>query len=307
MTGRYLQARRADRLLEADRRIAPHGWRCRVCEALTERFALRCPRCASVGSLTLAHDATALRASKLRSLDQIGVRPVDRVPSGTAVLDAAFDRKGVPRATMTLIGGKRGCGKSTISLQAALLARAERPVYLSSEESPQELSDRLYRLRLPKNERLRIGFLKDADEAIDMLLDHQADFAVIDSLQKFTSRHLRGVPGGVQQTQAFTNALYDRVVKRARCTLLAVARVTQNGARMAGGSDVEYQVDNILMLQRVKKDNPERRLRVLKARYDPERAVRCELLENGLFLAASSSLLGDPEPENDYDDPAEDE
>lgn len=290
-------------LESAAAKLAPHGYRCKVCKAHFPVWQPTCGGCES--KRTLVSDVSnASVLPRVRTPEQIGVRPVPRIITHNRAFDLVMGG-GVPVGTMTLVLGKRGSGKSTMLFQTAITCEAERPLLISSEESEQELQDRMTRFDEFDRTRPGILFTKDAREAIRAIREYESDYVVLDSLQKFYDPSIDGVMGGVLQVTRFTNTVYA-MCKNEKYTITAVSRQTKSGAA-AGGANVEYEVDAVIGV--LKGHGQRRALDPKKTRYSGGTAIPCLLLREGMVVddeAYSKTRNGkldfDEEPASEGDD-----
>lgn len=258
--------------------LAPNGYRCKVCQATCVVWQRLCPRCEATYAL-VEDVASGSILGRLRTPGQIGVRPVARLDSGVAVVNTVMGG-GVPRGTMTVVLGPKGSGKSTVVLQVCIFCEAERPLYVTSEESEQELQDRMYRLGEFDQTRPQLLFTKDAREVMRAIREYRADFVGVDSLQKFYDPTVEGVMEGQVQIHNFVNLIYG-ACKREKFTVMAVSRQTSAGKAL-GGSMVEYEPDAVLAI--LKGKDPHRLFRPRKLRYGGPGDVPALLQNEGMEL-----------------------
>lgn len=206
-------------------------------------------------------------------LSQIADQTQSRWPSGYGELDRVLGGGIVP-GSLVLIGGEPGIGKSTLLLQVAnQLARRDRILYVSAEESGQQVKLRSQRLGvanpvdLSSNGGHKSGTNGDAkadledNSAENFYLLPETDLevvlrelealkpnvAVIDSIQTIYFASLTSAPGSVAQVRECTSALMQ-VAKRENITLFIVGHVTKDGA-LAGPRVLEHLVDTVLYFE----------------------------------------------------------
>jgi DNA repair protein RadA/Sms len=181
---------------------------------------------------------------------------------------------GIVPGSLVLIGGEPGIGKSTLLLQVAnMLARKDRILYVSAEESGQQVKLRSQRLgvanpvELSSNGGHKSGSNGEAktdseDNSVEnfyllpetdlevVLRELEAlkpNVAVIDSIQTIYFASLTSAPGSVAQVRECTSALMQ-VAKRENITLFIVGHVTKDGA-LAGPRVLEHLVDTVLYFE----------------------------------------------------------
>ena len=209
-------------------------------------------------------------------LSQIADQSQSRLPSGYGELDRVLGGGIVP-GSLVLIGGEPGIGKSTLLLQVAnQLSRKDRILYVSAEESGQQVKLRSQRLGVANPVNLSANGGKNANggekvkHSVEENLDNSAEnfyllpetdlevilreleslkpsLAVIDSIQTVYFASLTSAPGSVAQVRECTSALMQ-VAKRANITLFIVGHVTKDGG-LAGPRVLEHLVDTVLYFE----------------------------------------------------------
>ena len=210
-------------------------------------------------------------------LSQISDQTQSRWPSGYGELDRVLGGGIVP-GSLVLIGGEPGIGKSTLLLQVAnQLARKDRILYVSAEESGQQVKLRSQRLGVAtpvdlssNGEHKSEGNGGSVNGSVEQDVDNSAEnfyllpetdlevvlrelealkpnVAVIDSIQTIYFASLTSAPGSVAQVRECTSALMQ-VAKRENITLFIVGHVTKDGA-LAGPRVLEHLVDTVLYFE----------------------------------------------------------
>ncbi|MEI2773778.1 MAG: DNA repair protein RadA [Candidatus Competibacter sp.] len=252
---------------------------CTECGAQTSKWSGQCGDCGAWNTLqeTLATPSVAKGGSKpagyagstvgaeIRTLDKVDATAEIRQPCGNGELDRVLGG-GLVNGSVTLIGGDPGIGKSTLLLQVlAELAAHNRTLYVSGEESPQQISLRARRLQLPRD-RLRLLPEICAERILAVAEIEQPQAMVIDSIQTVFTERLQSAPGSVAQVRESAAQLV-RFAKASGTALFLVGHVTKEGA-IAGPRVLEHMVDTVLYFE----GDPSGRLRVLRAvknRYGP--------------------------------------
>jgi DNA repair protein RadA/Sms len=227
---------------------------CNECGGQTLKWQGQCPHCNAWNTLveTIADKTSASRyqpvaeSSKLQKLGDIEAREEPRRPTGIGELDRVLGG-GLVTGAVVLLGGDPGIGKSTLLLQAlAILGGSCKAIYVSGEESAQQIA-------------LRAGRLAVGAAALDLLAEIQLerilavlsaqkpDVAVIDSIQTVYSEALQSAPGSVAQVRECAAQL-TRFAKSSGTTLLLVGHVTKEGA-LAGPRVLEHMVDAVLYFE----------------------------------------------------------
>jgi len=166
---------------------------------------------------------------------------------------------GLVDGSVVLIGGDPGIGKSTILLQT-LCALAEQlaALYVTGEESQQQVAMRARRLELPQ-ERLKVMTETCIETIIATAKRERPRVMVIDSIQTIFTEQLQSAPGGVAQVREST-ALLVRYAKQSGTAIFLVGHVTKEGA-LAGPRVLEHMVDTVLYFE----GEADGRLRLLRA------------------------------------------
>jgi len=155
---------------------------------------------------------------------------------------------GLVAGSLVLVGGDPGIGKSTLLLQAssALAERGGRVVYVSGEESAQQIKLRSERLGVG-GDRLYILPETNLEAILARLGELSPNLVVVDSIQTVYIEELTGTPGSVGQIRECTLRLM-RWAKRAGIPVLITGHVTKDGA-IAGPRVLEHIVDVVLYLE----------------------------------------------------------
>ena len=176
----------------------------------------------------------------------LGDQPLQRLPSGYGELDRVLGGGLVP-GSLVLVGGDPGIGKTTLLLQSASAIASHRSVlYVSAEESAQQVKLRWQRLTADPSD-LQLLAETDLDLVLEELEALQPDVAIIDSIQALHDGDLSSAPGSVAQVRECAAAL-QRVAKRQNTALLLVGHVTKEGV-LAGPKVLEHLVDAVLTFE----------------------------------------------------------
>jgi DNA repair protein RadA/Sms len=226
---------------------------CTECGGQTLKWQGQCPHCNAWNTLveTVAERANAryqglAQASRVQELTQVEAAEEPRRETGIGELDRVLGG-GLVRGAVILLGGDPGIGKSTLLLQAlSLLSASCATLYVSGEESAQQVALRARRLGLPP-----AGLKVLAEIQLEKILaargSEKRDVAVIDSIQTVYSEALQSAPGSVAQVRECAAQL-TRFAKTSGTTLLLVGHVTKEGA-IAGPRVLEHMVDSVLYFE----------------------------------------------------------
>jgi len=203
-------------------------------------------------------------AQPVRDLKSVIPRETPRVTTGSSEFDRVLGG-GLVRGSMLLIGGDPGIGKSTLLLQSgAAIASANRGVlYVTGEESPEQVSLRAQRLGLSEAP-IRLAAETDVTAILEMLEAERPEVAIIDSIQTIYHPELQSAPGTVAQVRDCAAHL-TRHAKSAGCSIFLVGHVTKEGA-LAGPQVLSHIVDAALIFEG-ETGTPYRMLRAMKNRF----------------------------------------
>jgi DNA repair protein RadA/Sms len=227
---------------------------CNECGGQSTKWQGQCPHCQAWNTLTETvaepasqhRYASVARTSEVQTLADVKAAEIPRFSSGIAEFDRTLGGGLVPGGVV-LIGGDPGIGKSTLLLQAlAHLAATYRVLYVSGEESAQQIALRAKRLALDARS---VNLLAEIQlEKIQSALASSApQVAVIDSIQTVYSDALTSAPGSVAQVRECAAQL-TRVAKQSGITVILVGHVTKEGA-LAGPRVLEHIVDTVLYFE----------------------------------------------------------
>lgn len=247
---------------------------CQKCGHLAARWFGRCPACQAWNTLVEepAPDTSrrsgqtfSIQASeKPQRLSQVKTEKLKRLDTGFTELDRVLGGGIVP-GSVVLVGGDPGIGKSTLLLQVThYLAQAGNTiVYISGEESPQQLRLRAERLGAVHDNVLVLGTTQ-VETAVAQLMACEPALAVVDSIQTMASESMTSAPGSVGQVRECTGQLLQ-VAKRCGIPILLVGHVTKGGL-LAGPKVLEHAVDAVLYFEGDSSANY-RILRAVKNRF----------------------------------------
>jgi DNA repair protein RadA/Sms len=146
-----------------------------------------------------------------------------------------------------LVGGEPGAGKSTLLLQALCkISKAHSALYVTGEESPQQIAMRADRLGL-RNERLQIMTETSVEKLCFVAEKQKPKILVVDSIQVMHCEEISSAPGSVSQVREGA-AMLVRFAKKTGTVLILVGHVTKDGS-LAGPKVLEHMIDCSLMLE----------------------------------------------------------
>ena len=261
---------------------------CSDCGYTAGRWFGRCPGCGAFG--TLAEELPAAAAGSGGSprpvlrLADVEVSEAERIGTGVAELDRVLGGGLVP-ASLVLLGGEPGVGKSTLLLTAlAAVSRERRALLVTGEESTAQV--KLRAERLGGAERVEILAETELEAVCATLERERPDLCVIDSVQTLYSSEVGSAPGSVAQVREASARLL-RVAKEAGVATILVGHVTKDGS-VAGPRVLEHLVDCVLQFEG-DRYHAHRILRSTKNRFGSTN-------ELGVFEMTGGGLVGVPDP-----------
>lgn len=267
---------------------------CSECGGTCPKWEGKCPHCNAWNTLQESQEAGAAAhryaplagtTSPVRSLAAIEARELPRQPSGIAEFDRVLGG-GLVAGSVVLIGGDPGIGKSTLLLQALVsLSRAVKVLYVTGEESAEQVALRARRLELQGD---AVDLLAEIrlESIMAALAEQQPRVAVIDSIQTLYSGELSAAPGSVSQVRECAAQL-TRLAKQTGTAIVLIGHVTKDGT-LAGPRVLEHIVDTVLYFEG-DTHSSFRLVRAFKNRYG---AVN----ELGVFAMTDRGLRGVANP-----------
>ena len=260
---------------------------CTACGYSSSRWFGKCPGCGSFGTLVEErHEPSAHESSPqpLLRLLEVEADEAQRIATGVPELDRVLGGGLVP-ASLVLVGGEPGVGKSTLLLMALRAMSSERRVVLvTGEESAAQV--KLRAQRLGGAGRVEILAETELDAVCATLERERPDVCVVDSVQTLFSSELGSSPGSVAQVREAASRLL-RVAKESGIALFLVGHVTKDGA-VAGPRVLEHLVDCVLQFEG-DRDREQRVLRAVKNRFGSTNEI-------GVFEMTGTGLAGIPDP-----------
>jgi DNA repair protein RadA/Sms len=228
---------------------------CRECGSSHHQWAGQCLDCKEWNTLEeiVISQATSskpeslkdLPSSKVQNLSEIKSQNNNRISTGLSELDRTLGG-GLVDGSVVLIGGDPGIGKSTLILQAiATINASSTTLYVSGEESAEQVSDRAIRLGI-KEDILFIGETH-LEKIIKISKDTRPKVIVIDSIQTMVTDLSNSAPGSVTQVRDCAAQL-TQYAKQTNTILLMIGHVTKGGA-LAGPRILEHMVDAVLYFE----------------------------------------------------------
>jgi len=267
------------------------NYSCKQCGALSPKWAGQCSDCGawnSMAEVTINKVATHPRfvsysgdesGSQIERLSDVVCTDEQRTSSGLAELDRVLGGGLVP-GSVTLIGGDPGIGKSTLLLQSLTsLSKDLSVLYVTGEESKQQVSMRAHRLDLPGDD-LQLLTETSIEKILTTASKTKPQIMAIDSIQTVFTDAIQSAPGSVSQVRESAAQLV-RYAKQTNTSLFLVGHVTKEGT-LAGPRVLEHMVDTVLYFE----GESSSRYRVIRAIKNRFGAVN----ELGVFAMTEKGL-----------------
>jgi DNA repair protein RadA/Sms len=218
--------------------------------------------------------------SEVKLLSDVNLSQAERICSGISEFDRVLGG-GIVCGSVVLIGGAPGAGKSTLLLQtiANIAARGVSVLYVSGEESLQQIAERAHRLKLPADKIMMLAETS-VQRICDVMDEIKPQILVIDSIQVMHTQDTESAPGSVSQVRESASYL-TQYAKRNGVSIFMVGHVTKDQS-LAGPMTLSHIVDTQVMLG----STDDARFRVLRADKNRFGSVG----ELGFFAMDSSGL-----------------
>lgn len=272
---------------------------CQNCGAQSSSWLGKCPHCGSWNSFVeevVKRDdsnnkwektSTNTTASTPKLIHEVTYNKEERI----ATCNNEFDRvlgSGLVRGSLLLIGGEPGIGKSTLLLQVALTMPDKKILYVSGEESEQQIRMRAERItNKPSN--CYVVTETSTQQIFSHIETLQPDVVVVDSIQTLTTSVIESSAGSVSQIKECT-AEFQRFAKATGTPVILIGHITKDGA-IAGPKVLEHIVDCVLQFEG-DRNYGYRILRSIKNRFGSTAELGIfEMQGNGLREVANPSEI----------------
>lgn len=252
---------------------------CGECGANFTKWQGQCTECHAWNSLKEFRESKAPRQTNfnqndrrqgyagaeadVQTLGEVNLTEQARILTGIDEFDRVLGG-GLVQGSAVLIGGHPGAGKSTLLLQTlCTLAGTQSVLYVTGEESIQQVALRAQRLGLPRDS-LKILSQTNVETVTDTAKALMPKILVIDSIQVMHAPDVESAPGSVSQVRE-SAAWLTRFAKQTGTVLILVGHVTKDGS-LAGPKVLEHMIDASVMLES-SGDSRFRTLRAIKNRF----------------------------------------
>lgn len=272
---------------------------CTECGNETPKWEGKCPACGIWNTLkeyTISPDKNRKQSTshfpsenKAYPLSQTPTTKNERINTRYTELNRVLGG-GLVLGSLVLLGGEPGIGKSTLALQVALQLTETKTLYISGEESLQQITLRANRLKL-QNDNCLVLAETSLDTITNQIEETSAELIIIDSIQTLYSENIDAIQGSISQIRECTSQLI-RIAKTRDIPIIIIGHVTKDGY-IAGPKMMEHMVDTVLQFEG-DRHNEFRILRATKNRFGSTSELGIfEMTQDGLqeVLNPSEVLL----------------
>lgn len=275
-------------------------FKCSNCGAEYSRWQGKCNSCNNWESIVEVDvDKNSLKLKSLKSLkgdvyklNEITKSQNYRIKTKINELDRVLGGGIIP-GSIVLIGGDPGIGKSTLTLQMVGKLAEHSPLYITGEESLEQIKYRSIRLKDVNKTEIGDKIYLMAETSLEVMIEaiktKNYGVIVVDSIQSIHSELVDSTSGSINQVRECTNALMS-LAKKYHIPIFIIGHVTKDGI-IAGPKILEHLVDTVLHFEG-EKNYSFRILRSLKNRYGSTNEIGVfDMKEDGLVEVANISEL----------------
>lgn len=232
---------------------------CRECGYQSSSWLGKCPSCGKWNTfdeeVVQREPASATRkkgtsqASEPKLIQHVSYSQTQRMPTHCEEFDRVLGG-GIVAGSLLLIGGEPGIGKSTLLLQTALAITDRKILYVSGEESEEQIKMRADRVMA--NNGVPTGQMYVVSEtSMERIFEHivnvEPDLLIVDSIQTVNTESVESSSGSISQIRECTTQ-FQRYAKESGVPVLLVGHITKDGT-LAGPKVMEHIVDAVLQFE----------------------------------------------------------
>jgi DNA repair protein RadA/Sms len=265
---------------------------CQQCGFESPRWLGKCPNCEEWNSFV--EDVTSTKkpspqtksvSNHITSLSEISAEQEYRIKTGIEEFDRVLGGGIIP-GSLVLVGGDPGIGKSTLMLQLCSNICSANPLYITGEESLQQIKYRSKRLENIDEELLLLSET-NAEAINNIIKNSNSNVIIIDSIQSIFSDRIDATPGSITQVRE-CSMLLMQTAKTTGKAIFIIGHVTKDGA-IAGPKILEHLVDTVIQFEG-EKQYTYRILRCLKNRFGSTNEIGVfEMTDKGLREVSNPS------------------
>lgn len=263
---------------------------CQNCGAQSPKWVGKCPSCNEWNTFveeviekentreSWQTTQTQITKSKARKLADISSEEKSRLNTQSGELNRVLGGGLVP-GSVILLGGEPGIGKSTLLLQLALNMKSLKILYVTGEESEQQVKMRAERLQISSDD---CYFLTETNvqRIFQQIKEIQPTVLILDSIQTLHSEHIESAAGSVSQIRECAGE-FQKFAKQSHIPVFLIGHITKDGS-LAGPKILEHMVDTVLHFEG-ERNYGYRILRTVKNRFG-------STSELGIFEMSGSGL-----------------
>ena len=279
---------------------------CQECGYQSSSWLGRCPECGKFGTFAeevVGGDRVKVKGERLgiasvpKRIQDVSYSETVRIPTHCSEFDRVLGGGIVP-GSLLLLGGEPGIGKSTLLLQTALAVKDKRLLYVSGEESEQQIKMRADRLThssvspqgAASSPNLGEQLYVVSETVTQRIFEHveavKPELLIVDSIQTITTEDIDSPAGSVSQIRQCTSE-FQHYAKQTGVPVLLIGHITKDGT-LAGPKVMEHIVDAVLQFEG-DRNYGYRILRALKNRFG-------STAEIGIFEMQGNGLREVPNP-----------
>jgi DNA repair protein RadA/Sms len=270
---------------------------CQSCGYESARWVGKCPNCEAWNSFieevvapksVSRTPSRAASASKPISIAEVEVASEPRTSTKIPELDRVLGG-GIVGGSVVLVGGDPGIGKSTLMMQMASALPGRVILYITGEESVQQIKLRAERLDVKPSKNVLLLAETNLDVLDALLQKTDPEIVIVDSIQTMYLPGFESAPGTVSQVREAT-AFFARLAKARNMPTFLVGHVTKEGV-IAGPKVIEHMVDTVLQFEG-ERHYTYRILRAMKNRFGSTNEIGIfEMHDGGLREVDNPSQL----------------
>ena len=226
---------------------------CSNCGYQSSSYLGKCPECNSWGTMEEKISGNIQSATAKRTVSKSTPMPISQIQYSEShrldTKDAELNRVlggGLVTGSVVLIGGEPGIGKSTLLLQVALNCDDKKILYVSGEESLEQIKLRQLRMKTSSDNCLVLSST-DVDELTEIAKEIKPQMIIVDSIQTMTTQEIDSFAGSITQVRTCADKLID-FAKYFNIPVLLVGHITKEGS-LAGPKILEHMVDTVLQFE----------------------------------------------------------
>jgi len=270
---------------------------CQNCGHETPKWLGKCPSCSEWNTFVEEiveknnSEVVAFSTSRRNAKPQVLQSIENQEHSRIILQDNEINRVlggGIVPGSLILFGGEPGIGKSTLILQIAVMEKNMRILYVSGEESEQQIKMRAERIGM-ENQECFILTETNLQNIITQAEEIQPKLLVIDSIQTVYNSNIESSPGSISQVRECTAQLL-RYAKQTGVPVFLIGHITKEGS-LAGPKVLEHMVDTVMQFEG-DRNHVYRLLRTIKNRFGSTNELGIyEMLGNGLRQVSNPSEI----------------